>query len=365
MTTRSDLDLSSATQKALADTGGPDVASSMGGNRSARRLQGQQLMAGTGPTTASSETAAGPTDAPQVIGPPLPLQYDPSALEGVHGLKEKIEEWERLHLKDGNTVTVEERLVLVAHALKLRGLSSGRISDIIGNAFFGSSGREVNADNLSENSVHLVYATPGTAAVFSLTSPAAATARVTFSNGASSSFTGPTQYPGLDKNSREQQVGWARNSYLSGAGRATFSGGQSMVTARQAELQAAFIADDASLSVRKSAGSPGFRAAMTDFIYDKVLNGYAEKVAFQNIPLLQSWVDANPAPTTMTPAWARQIGTQAMQLVLAYNNANIFARTHTTWYVEDEAAAQILVENVKPGLKVNFDVDNPGNIRVG
>lgn len=328
----------------------------MGVSREARQTQGQQLLAGANGTLGNA-AAPGTSAAPEVIGPPLPLQFDAAALSAVSGVDERVAEWERLHLKDGATVTVEERLVLVAHILSLRGLPPKRISYIIGHAFFSNSGDERNADNLKENRVNLVYATPGTAAVLAHVAPVPGTARVVFSNGASSSFTGPATYTGLDTNEREARVGLARNSYRTGGRRAGYGGGGSMISDRQAELRAAFLADDVSKPVRDKVGTPAFQAAYQDFIYDRVLNGWAEKVAVQNIPLLQAWVDANPAPPTVTPAWTQQLGTEAMRLILGYNNRNVFAKAHSTWYVEDEAAAQILVERVQPGMTVNFDVD--------
>ena len=329
----------------------------MRGSRSARQMQGEQLWAGTTLHQATQPGAA-PTN-----GPPLSLQYNPDRLHAIPGVGARIAEWERLHLKDGATLTVEERLVLVAHSLGLMDFSAARTSQIIGAVFFGVQGNERDTDNLTTNQVHLVYASPDSAAVFDLNSPVPATARVVFSNGASSFFTGPTKYAGLDTNEREQRVGLARNSFRV-AGRRAGYGSDSMVPARRAEFEAAFLADDASKPVRGAVGSPGYNAAFNDFIYDRVLHGYAEKVAQQNVPFLQTWVDNNPPPSTSRTAWVQQLGAQAMSLVLAYNNGNIFAKRHSTWYVEDEAAAQILVEQVQPGVKVNFDVDVPSNIRV-
>lgn len=301
----------------------------------------------------------------EATGPPLGLQFDPDALLEIRGLDERVAEWERLHLKDGVKLTTEERLVLVAHLLTLRGFSPERISYFIGAAFFGVTGTERQADNLSTNQVHLVYATPGTPNVLDLRNPVQGTARVVFTNGASTSFTGPTKYSGLDTNDREQQVGLARNSYRSNGHRAGYRrGGESMIDARLPELRSAFMTDEMSLDVRDQVGTPAYRGAFNDFIYDRVLNSYAEKVAAQNVPLLQAWIDDNPAPGAPTQAWVQQLATRAMQLVLGYNNANIFARRHLTWFVEDEAAAQILVEQVLPGVTVNFDADTPSNIQV-
>jgi hypothetical protein len=352
----------SESKSAAIEAAAPNLAASMGGSRAVRQRQSQQLIAGATSTGMAEQGMAAP--APDVIGPPLSIQYKEGTLKGVDGLDGRIAEWERLHLKDGATLTDEERLVLVAHILGLRGISPKKISFLIGTAFFGVTG-DPNADNLSENRVNLVYAAPGTAQVLALRNPIPGTARVAFSNGSSTSFTGPTMYQGLDTNDREQRVFLARNSNISPHGnRTSYGGGQSMITANRAQLQSSFLAHDRSKSVRKEVGSSRFNGAFQDFIYDVVLNGYAETVAVQNIPLLEAWVVGNPAPSTMTAAWAQGLGTEAMRLVRGYDNWNVYAKLHTTWFVEDEAAAQILVERVHPGLKVNFDVDAPNNIRI-
>jgi hypothetical protein len=218
---------------------------------------------------------------------------------------------------------------------------------------------QLTADNLTKNHVNFVVATPGTSRVLDLFNPDQGTARVVFSNGSSSFFTGPTKYPGLDTNDREQRVQNSRNNSISPSGSRTALGAQSMIPSRRAELQATFRLDDASKNVRKEGTTPAeFNEAFQDFIYNRVLHGYAETVAVQNIASLQAWVDRNPAPSPVTAAWAQRLGMEAIGLVCAYDNSNVFAQEHdNTWYVEDEAAAQILVERVHPGLKVNFDID--------
>lgn len=320
--------------------------------RSASDLRGQDFLRDglADPLTESTEIRSEPDPVREAK---LSFAYDKSAMEmfarnyaGAQRALDHIRSFEDGSVKDGARLSDEQKLCLAFTCLA----GEPKRKMILAAVFFGDTGGGVDRDHVSAvrgsgSAVTVDFWYPGTQSKLK-----------------SRSYTGAVPYTGKDTNLREKRVQAAKNGFVSERGNRVAYGADSFVRDQMDKIEADFVqsrfgAAYKDLGKEERAAAPGYRAALNDYIYDHVLHLRSDKVAFQRKALLEAWVADNPPPAEGAGAWAQRLANKAMEYIITYDNAEFYAKSHSVWRVEDEAAAQILVDAVVPGLQVNYDSD--------
>lgn len=302
------------------------------------------------PLTQSSQITSEP-DPPREAK--LHFAYDKAAMEmfarnylGAQRALDHIRSFEDGSVKDGASLSDAQKLCLAYTCLA----GEPKRKMILAAVFFGDSGGGVYDDHVSA-----VHGTGGSVTV-EFWYPGSQTQLK------SRSYTGAVPYTGKDTNLREKRVQAAKNGFISDRGNRVAYGADSFVRDQMDKIEADFVdsrmgAAYKELGSEERAAAPGYRAALNDYIYDEVLHLRADRVAAQRKALLEAWLADNPPPAGGAGAWAQRLANKAMEYIITYDNANLYAKSHSVWRVEDEAAAQILLQSVLPGLQVNYDSD--------
>lgn len=265
----------------------------------------------------------------------------------------RIRSFEDTSVKDGASLSDEEKFVMAVDSM-----GTGKDAEAILQAvFFGDIGGGIYDDHVGSirgggGSVTVKFWHPGSEIPL-----------------LSQSFTGAVAFVGKDDNMREKRVQAAKNGYISKMGNKVAYGSDSFVRGHTAEIEDAFVdspegARFKAVPAAERHGTEGFKAAYQEYLYDKVLVDHAEKIAYRIADpkkgegLMVGWMEENPCPVDDAEAWAKKLALKAMEYVIGYDNPELFADKHNSWRVEDEAAAQILVGMLVPGLTVNYDSDN-------
>jgi hypothetical protein len=265
----------------------------------------------------------------------------------------RIQSFEDGSVKDGASLSDEEKFCMAVDSM-----GTGKDAEAILQAvFFGDIGGGIYDDHVASirgggGSVTVKFWHPGSEVLLQ-----------------SQSFTGAVAFVGKDDNMREKRVQAAKNGYISKMGNKVAYGRDSFVAGHTTEIEDAFVdspegARFKAVPAAERHGTEGFKAAYQEYLYDKVLVDHAEKIAYRIADpkkgegLMVGWMEENPCPVDGAEAWAKKLALKAMEYVIGYDNPELFADKHNSWRVEDEAAAQILVGMLVPGLTVNYDSDN-------
>lgn len=171
------------------------------------------------------------------------------------------------------------------------------------------------------------------------------------------------EMPAINDNLREKRVQSARDGFKSRLGTRVATTRDSFVWAER-DLMGWYFCEGPgeqfkSMKPADREKDPDYRAAYQEWLYETVLLDRCDKIAAQRIGYMMGWVEDNPPNGTPDEAWVQRLAIAAIQAVITYDNPELFARTHQAWWVEDEATAQILVEQVCDSLgfdaTVNFN----------
>ncbi|MFT5587299.1 MAG: hypothetical protein ACI9VR_004907 [Cognaticolwellia sp.] len=313
---------------------------------SAGQAQGQE-QAGMGNAFAASQMATPPraTD--------LVLRYRKSVIEGqamkhpgARKALSAIKDYGLNSVQDGAQLSDAQKLCVAFDAMS----GDPEREQLLSAIFFGDVNLHMGEDHISEvrgslSGVTVEFFNPDSGTVLQ-----------------PQTFAGPVAYTGVDTNLREKRVQAAKGGFVSDRGNRVAYSNDSFVRGQMTSIAFDFVngkdgAEFKDMPAAERQATPGYKAALQDYIYGTVLHLRADKIAFQRRGLVDAWLAANPAPATGGEAWAARFANEAMRAIITYDNPEFYAVSHSSWRVEDEAAAQILVESLMPGMEVNFDAD--------